>query len=77
MFFRKNKKNNIQNPTTSELNKSDKKINVQTSEIKSENKFVWCPGLPKSGTTLLEQILERLTFAFQNTYLIYKLKTLK
>ena len=39
MFFRKNKKNNIQNPTTSELNKSDKKINVQTSEIKSENKI--------------------------------------
>ena len=39
MFFRKNKKNNIQNPTTSELNKSDKKNNVQTSEIKSENKI--------------------------------------
>ena len=39
MFFRKNKKNNIQNPTTSELNKSDEKINVQTSEIKSENKI--------------------------------------
>ena len=39
MFFRKNKKNNIQNPTTSELNKSDEKNNVQTSEIKSENKI--------------------------------------
>ena len=39
MFFRKNKKNNIQNPTTSELNKSDKKINVQTSDLKSENKI--------------------------------------
>ena len=39
MFFRKNKKNNIQNPNTSQLNKIDKKINVQTSEIKSENKI--------------------------------------
>ena len=39
MFFRKNKKNNIQNPTTSEFNKSDEKNNVQTSEIKSENKI--------------------------------------
>ena len=39
MFFRKNKKNNIQNPTTSELKKSDKEINVQTSDIKSENKI--------------------------------------
>ena len=39
MFFRKNKKNNIQNQTTNELKKSDKKINVQTSDIKSENKI--------------------------------------
>ena len=39
MFFRKNKKNNIQNPNTSKLNKIDKKINVQTSDLKSENKI--------------------------------------
>ena len=39
MFFRKNKKNNIQNPDTSKLNKIDKKINVQTSDLKSENKI--------------------------------------
>ena len=39
MFFRKNKKNNIQNPNTSQLNKIDKKINVQTSDLKSENKI--------------------------------------
>ena len=39
MFFRKNKKNNIQNPNISELNKSDNKINLQSSEIKSENKI--------------------------------------
>ena len=37
MFFRKNKKNNIQNPNSSELNKSDNKINLEFSEIKSEN----------------------------------------
>ena len=36
MFFRKNKKNNIQNPTNSEFNKSDNKINLQSSEIKSQ-----------------------------------------
>ncbi len=39
MFFRKNKKNNIQNPNNSGLNKSDNKINLETSEIKSENKI--------------------------------------
>ena len=39
MFFRKNKKKNIQNPNTSKLNKIDKKINVQTSDLKSENKI--------------------------------------
>ena len=39
MFFRKNKKNNIQDPNTSQLNKIDKKINVQTSDLKSENKI--------------------------------------
>lgn len=39
MFFRKNKKNNIQNPNNSELNKSDNKINLESSEIKSENKI--------------------------------------
>ena len=39
MFFRKNKKNNIQNPTNSKINKSDNKINLQSSEIKTENKI--------------------------------------
>ena len=39
MFFRKNKKNNIQNPNNSEINKSDDKINLESSEIKSENKI--------------------------------------
>ena len=39
MFFRKNKKNNIQNPNNSGLNKSDNKINLESSEIKSENKI--------------------------------------
>ena len=39
MFFRKNKKNNIQNPDNSEINKSDDKINLESSEIKSENKI--------------------------------------
>ena len=39
MFFRKNKKNNIQYPNNSELNKSDNKINLESSEIKSENKI--------------------------------------
>ncbi len=39
MFFRKNKKNNIQNPNNSGFNKSDNKINLQSSEIKSENKI--------------------------------------
>ena len=39
MFFRKNKKNNIQKPNNSELNKSDNKINLESSEIKSENKI--------------------------------------
>tara|TARA_E500000178_G_scaffold83808_1_gene82182 strand:- start:2248 stop:3147 length:900 start_codon:yes stop_codon:yes gene_type:complete len=40
----------------------DLKKDFEASKIKSENKFVWCPGLPKSGTTLLEQILERLPY---------------
>ena len=39
MFFRKNKKNNIQNLNNSGLNKSDNKINLESSEIKSENKI--------------------------------------
>ena len=39
MFFRKNKKNNIQNPNNSGINKSDNKINLESSEIKSENKI--------------------------------------
>ena len=39
MFFRKNKKNNIQNPNNIGLNKSDNKINLESSEIKSENKI--------------------------------------
>ena len=39
MFFRKNKKNNIQKPNNSGLNKSDNKINLESSEIKSENKI--------------------------------------
>ena len=39
MFFRKNKKNNIQNPNNSEINKSDNKIDLQSNEIKSENKI--------------------------------------
>ena len=39
MFFRKNKKNNIQNPNTSKLNKIDKKINVKSSDINSDNKI--------------------------------------
>ena len=39
MFFRKNKKDNIQNPDNSGLNKSDNKINLESSEIKSENKI--------------------------------------
>ena len=39
MFFRKNKKNNIQNPNNSGLNKSENKINLESSEIKSENKI--------------------------------------
>ena len=39
MFFRKNKKNNIQNPTNYKINKSDSKINLQSSEIKTENKI--------------------------------------
>ena len=38
MFFRKNKKN-IQNPNNNGLNKSDNKINLESSEIKSENKI--------------------------------------
>ena len=39
MFFRKNKKNNIQNPTNGKINKSDNKFNLQSSEIKTENKI--------------------------------------
>ena len=39
MFFRKNKKNNSQNPTNYKINKSDSKINLQSSEIKTENKI--------------------------------------
>ena len=39
MFFRKNKKNNIQNPTNGKINKSDNKFNLQSSEIKPENKI--------------------------------------
>ena len=39
MFFRKNKKNNIQNPNNSGLNKIDNKINLESSEVKSENKI--------------------------------------
>ena len=39
MFFRKNKKNNTEKPTTPEFNESDNKINLQSSEIKSENKI--------------------------------------
>ena len=38
MFFRK-KKSNVQNPTTSQFNKSDYKINVGSNDIKSENKI--------------------------------------
>ena len=39
MFFRKNKKNNIQNPTTSKFNKGDNKISLGSNDIESENKI--------------------------------------
>jgi hypothetical protein len=44
----------------------DLKKDFEASKLKSENKFVWCPGLPKSGTTLIEQILERLPYVRLN-----------
>ena len=36
MFFRKNKKNNVQNTSIRELDKSDNKINAQLEKIKSQ-----------------------------------------
>ena len=39
MFFRKNKKNNVQNTSIRELDKNDNKINAQLDDIKSENKI--------------------------------------
>lgn len=40
----------------------DFKKDLKANKVNSEIKFVWCPGLPKSGTTLLEQILEKLPY---------------
>ena len=39
MFFRKNKRNKIQNPTNPQFDKINKKINVGLNDIKSENKI--------------------------------------
>jgi hypothetical protein len=58
-------KNLILNPLTlfEEINsdfKKDRKI-IQTDNIKVPNK-IWICGLPKSGTTLIEEILDQLLF---------------
>ena len=41
---------------------SDFKKDYYAEKIKSNSNFVWCAGLPKSGTTLIEKIFENLPY---------------
>jgi hypothetical protein len=40
----------------------DFKKDYYAEKVKSKSNFVWCAGLPKSGTTLIEKIFENLPY---------------
>ena len=44
----------------------DYKKDLSCRNFKSQYHFVWCAGLPKSGTTLVEQIFDNLPYVRQN-----------
>ena len=44
----------------------DYKKDLSCKNFKSKYHFVWCAGLPKSGTTLVEQIFDNLPYVRQN-----------
>ena len=46
--------------------KDDYKKDVQSKKFSSKHKLVWCAGLPKSGTTLIEEIFDKLPYIRQN-----------
>ena len=46
--------------------KDDYKKDVQSKKFSSKHKLVWCAGLPKSGTTLIEEIFDNLPYVRQN-----------
>ena len=57
--------------------KSDYKKDNNSKNFTSPHKKVWCAGLPKSGTTLIEKILDilpyvRLNNSFYRVYLTGK-----
>ena len=48
----------------------DLKKDRNSSSFKSKNHKVWCAGLPKSGTTLIEKILSVLPYVSLNNSLL-------
>jgi len=46
--------------------KDDYKKDDQSKKFSSKHKLVWCAGLPKSGTTLIEEIFDNLPYVRQN-----------
>ena len=46
--------------------KEDYKKDSLSGQYNSKYKFVWCAGLPKSGTTLIEKIFDNLPYVRQN-----------
>ncbi len=47
--------------------KEDFKKDINSKKFKSPYKFVWCAGLPKSGSTLIEKIFENLPYVRLDT----------
>lgn len=49
---------------------ADAKKDFNSSKNLSKANFVWCAGLPKSGTTLIEEIFENLPYVSLNNSLL-------
>ena len=67
IFFLKLIKSLLLRPiTTFEWVIEDFKKDLNAKKYKSPHKLVWCAGLPKSGTTLIEEIFDNLPYVRLN-----------
>ena len=50
--------------------KCDLNKDISSKKNSSNNKNVWCAGLPKSGTTLIEKIMDKLPYVSLNNSIL-------